>query len=59
MRPLTPSTLTRVVTTGSRRDGFRSTADATMRTLLHDAAATLAQGPLELDLPVGDAVSAA
>jgi DNA-binding transcriptional LysR family regulator len=59
MRPLTPGTLTRVVATVSRRDGFRSTADSTMRALLRDAAATLACGPLELDLPVGDAVSAA
>ena len=57
--PLARGTLTRTVSIVSRREGFRSDATTTMRALLHDVAASLASGPLAIDLPPERAALAA
>jgi DNA-binding transcriptional LysR family regulator len=59
LRPLLPGTLTRVVAVVSRRDGFRSHASASMRELLHQAAATVATPGLRLEAPLRAAAVAA
>jgi DNA-binding transcriptional LysR family regulator len=49
--PLAPGTLTRTVSTVSRRGGFRSDATTSMRAILRDVVRELAGGPMSLDLP--------
>jgi DNA-binding transcriptional LysR family regulator len=49
--PLAPGTLTRTVSTVSRRGSFRSDATISMRAILRDAVRDLAGGPMPLDLP--------
>jgi DNA-binding transcriptional LysR family regulator len=59
LRPLLPGTLTRVVAIVARRHGFRSHASASMKELLHEAAATVPTPGLPLEAPLRTAAVAA